>query len=294
MSDTSQGPGWWLASDGKWYAPELRPEDPWVGRVSDASQGDGWWLASDGRWYAPELHADYVASPQPLSLAAQSTDKHTKRVPRLARSEVSVPPSTLVSGPAMMRPPPQGGGPTVSFGAASEASGASSPPKKQAPIHKKWWSWAIAAVILIIAIAAVAGTGSKKNTPTPVPQKTSASAPATSAPTTTAAPVAPTKLQNRSGEGQRSLPRFTVPSSAKGWTLSYIYDCPSVGSTNAGIGNFVIDVTGYGSASVSTGQGPNEFGANGGATDTYDDTGTFSLDIDSDCHWTITVQTIPQ
>src|ERR1700733_8216097 len=25
MSDTSQGPGWWLASDGKWYAPELHP-----------------------------------------------------------------------------------------------------------------------------------------------------------------------------------------------------------------------------------------------------------------------------
>ena len=26
MSDTSQGPGWWLASDGKWYPPET-----WVG-----------------------------------------------------------------------------------------------------------------------------------------------------------------------------------------------------------------------------------------------------------------------
>jgi hypothetical protein len=25
MSDTSQGPGWWLASDGKWYAPHLEP-----------------------------------------------------------------------------------------------------------------------------------------------------------------------------------------------------------------------------------------------------------------------------
>lgn len=25
MSDTSQGPGWWMASDGKWYAPELHP-----------------------------------------------------------------------------------------------------------------------------------------------------------------------------------------------------------------------------------------------------------------------------
>jgi hypothetical protein len=25
MSDTSQGPGWWLASDGKWYPPETHP-----------------------------------------------------------------------------------------------------------------------------------------------------------------------------------------------------------------------------------------------------------------------------
>jgi Domain of unknown function (DUF4190) len=33
MSDTSQGPGWWLASDGKWYPPEA-----WTGppRQSDA------------------------------------------------------------------------------------------------------------------------------------------------------------------------------------------------------------------------------------------------------------------
>lgn len=25
MSDTQQGPGWWLASDGRWYPPELHP-----------------------------------------------------------------------------------------------------------------------------------------------------------------------------------------------------------------------------------------------------------------------------
>lgn len=31
MSDTSQGEGWWVASDGKWYAPEVDPEvDPEV------------------------------------------------------------------------------------------------------------------------------------------------------------------------------------------------------------------------------------------------------------------------
>ena len=38
MSDRSQGEGWWIASDGRWYPP----------------QGRGWWLASDGNWYPPE------------------------------------------------------------------------------------------------------------------------------------------------------------------------------------------------------------------------------------------------
>lgn len=28
MSDTSQGPGWWLASDGQWYGPEFRVTTP--------------------------------------------------------------------------------------------------------------------------------------------------------------------------------------------------------------------------------------------------------------------------
>jgi hypothetical protein len=28
VSDASGGPGWWLASDGKWYAPELKPSAP--------------------------------------------------------------------------------------------------------------------------------------------------------------------------------------------------------------------------------------------------------------------------
>lgn len=28
MSDTSQGPGWWLAADGRWYPPELAPAAP--------------------------------------------------------------------------------------------------------------------------------------------------------------------------------------------------------------------------------------------------------------------------
>ncbi len=27
--------------------------------MSDVSQGHGWWLASDGKWYPPEHHPDY-------------------------------------------------------------------------------------------------------------------------------------------------------------------------------------------------------------------------------------------
>lgn len=36
MSDTSQGPGWWLASDGRWYAPTARP-----GNVVHSYPSDG-------------------------------------------------------------------------------------------------------------------------------------------------------------------------------------------------------------------------------------------------------------
>jgi len=33
--------------------------------MSDVSQGPGWWLASDGKWYPPESAPGYVQSPPP-------------------------------------------------------------------------------------------------------------------------------------------------------------------------------------------------------------------------------------
>jgi hypothetical protein len=33
--------------------------------MSDTSQGDGWWQASDGKFYAPESHPDYKPPPPP-------------------------------------------------------------------------------------------------------------------------------------------------------------------------------------------------------------------------------------
>jgi hypothetical protein len=41
--------------------------------MSDASQGPGWWQASDGKWYAPELHPDYRPPTVPTAPAPPPT-----------------------------------------------------------------------------------------------------------------------------------------------------------------------------------------------------------------------------
>jgi hypothetical protein len=64
MSDVSQGPGWWMASDGRWYAPETHPSVRPVAAPPGSAVGgrqsppgpSGWWIASDWRWYPPETH----------------------------------------------------------------------------------------------------------------------------------------------------------------------------------------------------------------------------------------------
>jgi hypothetical protein len=51
----------WLGSDGKWYAPQDHPDfcvAETVIEEPDPPRSTGWWLASDGNWYAPELHPD--------------------------------------------------------------------------------------------------------------------------------------------------------------------------------------------------------------------------------------------
>ena len=55
MSDTSQGPEWWVASDGRWYPPETHPNrtalasDFTCRREPDTAEGG--WQAIDEQWY---------------------------------------------------------------------------------------------------------------------------------------------------------------------------------------------------------------------------------------------------
>jgi hypothetical protein len=51
---------------------EIKEEDT----MSDMSQGPGWWIASDGKWYAPHLHPS-VRVPEPWETAG---DAHTESV----------------------------------------------------------------------------------------------------------------------------------------------------------------------------------------------------------------------
>ena len=61
MSDVSEGPGWWQASDGKWYAPELHPDA--------ASRGAGESIV------APHAYDNTLAAPPPDDVfAAPATD----------------------------------------------------------------------------------------------------------------------------------------------------------------------------------------------------------------------------
>lgn len=94
MSETSQGPGWWLASDGKWYPPESAPgaragQQPSNQWPPPGQQGTGWpppgWpphfgqgpygspgYGPPGYGQAPPYGPTGYASPQPGS-AGQAT-----------------------------------------------------------------------------------------------------------------------------------------------------------------------------------------------------------------------------
>jgi len=69
VSEVWQGPDWWLATDAKWYPPELHPNALSLGEdvavpnergvaplANGACPGPGWWLGTDDNWYPPDLH----------------------------------------------------------------------------------------------------------------------------------------------------------------------------------------------------------------------------------------------
>ena len=61
MSELSQGPGWWQASDGKWYSPQQHPDyrAPWPPPQAwrNTTPGAGAWrMCNDGIWRVNDGH----------------------------------------------------------------------------------------------------------------------------------------------------------------------------------------------------------------------------------------------
>lgn len=70
--------------------------------MSDTSNGEGWWVASDGKWYSPEQHPDHVASVEatPLAPATQPSQvDETVNVPAHQTLPAATNPAQNAPGP---------------------------------------------------------------------------------------------------------------------------------------------------------------------------------------------------
>jgi hypothetical protein len=68
------------------------------------------------------------------------------------------------------------------------------------------------------------------------------------------------------------------------WSMAWSYDCSAFGPT----GNFIVNINQPTGDPISD-IGANEIGATGAGTDFYEDSGTFSFSVNSECAWSITV-----
>jgi hypothetical protein len=111
MSDTSQGPGWWQASDGKWYPPESFPTD-WTAPAADAVADTAAEVpevaaaaepvVAEPPAVAPEVAAPVAAAPVDVGAAIDALPG-TEQPPPVAAPPVAAAPP--VTAPAPAAPP---------------------------------------------------------------------------------------------------------------------------------------------------------------------------------------------
>jgi hypothetical protein len=72
--------------------------------MSDSSQGDGWWIASDGKWYAPELHPTAVATSEAEAAIAAALAGPATAQPTTAQPAATQTPAAAQQAPAQGPP----------------------------------------------------------------------------------------------------------------------------------------------------------------------------------------------
>jgi len=139
-------------------------------------------------------------------------------------------------------------------------------------------------IVPLVALALVAGCGVSSTPSTPktaAPDSSSASSTSTSSPSKAATPAG-TVLLTIAGSGTKSTQKFTTGSD---WDLAWTYDCKAFGAS----GNFIVSPTA--SDPMTLVSPVNQLGASGASVEHYHDGGTFYLDINSECAWTVKVTT---
>ena len=159
------------------------------------------------------------------------------------------------------------------------------PPYQPAPQPKRTkhrkWPWVVAGLIVLIIIVSVAtSSGGKKGDTANSGAAQEGATTASTATTRAAPPAAPRTLAVFTGSGTKKTKKFDVTSDD--WTIAYRYDCTSFGSQ----GNFQVFVYGDdGMPDVAV----NELAAKGTDTTEEHQGGSFYLEINSECAWTVRV-----
>ena len=173
MSDTSQGPGWWQASDGKWYAPELYPKD-WPRPEQTATAEP-----AEAETDASESVDEIVLTDTPTAAAAPASDLSTTDLPSADPSgdlaEDAEIPLDVPNATPVTTPPTGGERQEPAVGATSTAPPSAPPTGWSAPD-------ADADDTLVEAMPAVSATDATTVQPAIVPP-TSPSTPPSAAPT---------------------------------------------------------------------------------------------------------------
>jgi len=89
-------------------------------------------------------------------------------------------------------------------------------------------------------------------------------------------------LLTLSNEGGETTQSFVVPPNAAQWDVQWTYNC----SANGGAGNFAVEVFNESGRDLND-AAVSQTGTGGSGTQYYQDQGTFSLQITSNCIWSI-------
>ena len=189
--------------------------------MSDAPLGEGWWLASDGKYYAPELHPDFV-SPAPQVPPAYWGSSAPPAAAPASVPVWSAPSDATQQVDATAWTTPPNAAPAWATNAPAAPS-ALSQANTAVPWYQTWWAivpglffcfpvglvllwtsrkeagWKVGisvACALLVVVSALSSGGSelpsKENASVGIRESTTSSAPTTRPPTTTVPPTTTT------------------------------------------------------------------------------------------------------